>query len=73
MIDSISLTIIEDDETCIRYTVLVAVVISLSLTNPPNITALVLLIFSMMKPSVGGGHCPLMLGMVHCPKEEIVP
>ena len=44
-----SLTIIEDDETCIRYTVLVHVVIPPSLTSPPNITALVLLIFSMMK------------------------
>ena len=35
---------------------------------PPNIIALVLLIFSIVKPVVGGIHSPNTVGMIHSPK-----
>ena len=36
--------------------------------SPPNIIALVLLIFSIVKPAVGGIHSPITVGMIHSPK-----
>ena len=35
---------------------------------PPNTIALVLLIFSIVKPAVGGIHSPITVGMIHSPK-----
>ena len=57
------------------YTLLVDVLPSpLTVTAPPNITPLlpVVVIFSIIKESVGGQHWPLINGTVNRPKENTV-
>ena len=57
------------------YALLVLVLSSpITVTRPPNITPLlpVVVIFSIIKESVGGQHCPLTDGTVNCPRENTV-
>ena len=50
-----------------KYILLLGTLIPSSVTLPPNMTAFLLLIFWIVNPLVGGLHCPLTVGTIHCP------